>query len=116
MSVFHIWMTIPLLSTESSIITALTLKGYDVSAASATNDLILSNENSSIGVCALCVKQEQATVQQLYDDMLTIIENNNIEYASLIISEHSPNSVWNAGNLNNLTYRNKDKSSKKLIN
>ncbi len=99
MSVFHIWLTALLPIKENKIISGLVNKGYIVSPAASTNELtLLADKNALYGIMACKIYRELATAKDLYDDIYHILTTNNFTYYSLVISEFSSLSFWNAGN------------------
>jgi hypothetical protein len=97
--VFHAWITVSLPTNESCIVSGLVSKGYDVSPAADTKQLLLTGTNTSYGVVACKIERELASVKDLYADLEGILSKNYIQYYSVTISEYSANCLWNAGNI-----------------
>lgn len=119
MFVFHVWLTTLLPLKESKLISGLVNKGYTVSPAAENNELtLLADINSPYGIIACKIHRELASVKELYDDIYYILTTNNYTYYSLIISEFSVASVWNAGNAvtDKLLSLTDSKPSKKIVN
>jgi len=96
---FHIWLTALLPIKESKLIAGLVHKGYAVSAAASTDELsLVTNTNATYGILACKVHRELASTSELYDDLCVILAAHHFTYYSLIISEFSTLSMWNAGN------------------
>jgi hypothetical protein len=117
--VFHIWLTALLPIKENKIISGLVNKGYSVSPAAATNELtLLADTNAPYGIMACRVHRELASARELYDDVYHILTTSNFTYYSLVISEFSAASFWNAGNAVNdkLLSFTDNKPSKKIVN
>jgi len=97
--VFHIWLISSLPIKESKLVSGLVNKGYDVSAAAENNELtLLTHPDASYGVIACKVQRELASSKELYEAVIDILTVHQLTYYSLIISEFSASSVWNAGN------------------
>lgn len=98
--VYHIWITASLPIKESKLISGLVNKGYTVSPAAANKELILfSATDTTYGVISCRIHRELASAQEVYDDVYHILTTNNFKYYSLVISEFSAASMWNAGNI-----------------
>lgn len=99
MFVFHIWLICSSPIKESKLISGLVNKGYNVSAAAANNELtLLTDPDAAYGVIACKVQRELASEKELYEDVIEILTVHHFTYYSLIISEFSASTVWNAGN------------------
>jgi hypothetical protein len=97
--VFHIWLISSLPIKESKLVSGLVNKGYDVSAAAENNELtLLTHVDASYGVIACKVQRKLSSIKELYDDVIDILTVHQLTYYSLIISEFSASSMWNAGN------------------
>lgn len=114
---FHVWITVALPINEGYIVSGLVSKGYDVSAAAETNQLLLKGNNTICGVISCRVERETANVKELYEDVEQMLSKNHIQYYSIVISEHSHNCLWNAGNIiHNVTNTVPDIKDKKIVN
>lgn len=115
---FHIWINLSHQIDETIIVSGLVKRGYKVSAAASTGQLCLSSKNGSSMVMAIKVDKELSVTQELYDDINSLLDDNNILYTSLIISEFSQNCLWNSGNMADdlQPMPAKNLSSKKTVN
>ena len=117
MFVYHVWITVALPTNESCIINGLVSKGYDVSPAADTQQMLLTSNNAAYGVFSCRVERELAAAKELYEDVETILSKNFIQYYSVVISEHSSNCLWNAGNIITEKFTQSDKKdNKKIVN
>lgn len=97
---FHVWLIVKLPIEEGKLLRGLLGKHYDVLPAAENKDLVLlPADNLSYAVLALHIRRDGLTIEELYDDLLYILLNINAEYYSLVISEFSASSFWNAGNI-----------------
>lgn len=115
MFTFHAWITTRIPVEEGAIIAGLVAKGYDVSVAAADGNLILVPlEKSYYAILAFKLSRELASVTELYEDLIKLLTDNKVSYYSLIVSQFSDASVWNAGNVSSAPSKNN--TAKKIIN
>lgn len=113
--VLHFWLTFEAPIDEGKFVAALLNKGYDVFSAAESNELILkSEEGASFGIISGRLTGKNKPVSQVYDIFIDILNEQKINYYSIIISEFSVNSIWNVGIVSSKS--NKQVQIKKPIN
>jgi hypothetical protein len=114
--VFHVWIIVELPTDESKLIAGLMAKGYDVVSAAETQEALLMANSGSYGVITYKVERELTTAKEIYSDMEELLHKNNFNYYSMVVSEHSYNCLWNAGNITSNKFLSFNKPDKKTVN
>jgi hypothetical protein len=94
---YHLWIVLVSTTFEGDIISALTKRGYSVSAASGS-ETCLTFDNSPCAVFSVRLSKPGITSVSVHDDAYTILNGLGAKVYSLIVSEYSKNSVWNGPN------------------
>jgi len=113
--IFHVWITAALPLKEGGIISDLVKKGYDISPAAEDQKLVLLPNDSLYAIFACKVEKSDVDTKSLYEDFSQILITHQIDYCSIIISEHSVMSIWGVGNIKNNRFLT-NYAPKKIIN
>lgn len=98
MYIYYCWITALLPNYQDKIIAALVKKGYMVGPAAKDGQVAISSEKSPSTLFALSLyKAEEITVNQIYEDVVNILQEMKAHYYSVVIS-HSYESTWGGSN------------------
>jgi hypothetical protein len=96
--IFHVWIVAESSFDESLLISTFVNRGYDISAASEDNKLLLTSKDTGNVIFACKIeKPNMETSREVYNELYEVLGIAKVNYFAVIISEHSHNAIWNVG-------------------